>query len=264
MFKRAWDKSFTEENIQSAFRKSGIWPTDGSNIIKKITRPMLASPQKTDGLRSPKSAKAIRRFQIAYEKEPTVDKVKKVFSTALHLSARVAVLEHENKGLYNAIDLQKKKGRIGVRLNLGGQPNKEIIDCYSPGFVVKCREYQEEKEAIEAAEEQAKLDRKIKRAANALRKKLEAAEKAKRAEERTAKAAEKQLAKDLAAANKPAQKTQKEIVSKEHKVANKARPRGKLPVRSAVVVPVEGEVTSGVVVAKTATRSIKRPSRYVQ
>ena len=125
--------------------------------------------------------------------------------------------------------------------------------------------------------EQAKLDRKIKRAANALRKKLEAAEKAKRAEERTAKAAEKQLAKDLAASNKPAQKTQKEqpngtvtkakksalIVSKEHKVANKARPRGKLPVRRAVVVPVEGEVASGVVVAKTATRSIKRPSRYV-
>ena len=278
MFKRAWDKSFTEENIQSAFRKSGIWPTDGSNIIKKITRPTLASPQKTDGLRSPKSAKAIRRFQIAYEKEPTVDKVKKVFSTALHLSARVAVLEHENKGLHNAINLQKKKGRTGVRLNLGGQPNKEIIDCYSPSFVVKCREYHEEKEAIKAAEEQAKLDRKIKQAANALRKKLEAAEKAKRAEERTAKAAEKQLAKDLAAANKPAQKTRKEqpngtvtkakksalIVSKEHKVANKARPRGKLPVRSVVVVPAEEEVTSGVVVAKTATRSIKKPSRYVQ
>jgi hypothetical protein len=70
--------------------------------------------------------------------------------------------------------------------------------------VVECWEYYEEKEAIKAAEEQAKLDRKIKRAANALRKKLEAAEKAKRAEERTAKAAEKQLAKDLAAANKPA------------------------------------------------------------
>jgi hypothetical protein len=184
----------------------------------------------------------------------------------------------ENKGLYNAINLQKKKGRTRVRLNLGGQPNKEIINCYSPDFVVKCWEYYEEKEAINAAKEQAKLNHKIKRAANTLRKKLEAVEKAKRAEERTTKAAEKQLAKDLAVVNKPAQKTRKEqpngtvtkakksalIVSKEHKVANKARPRGKLPVRSAVVVLVEGEVASGVVVAKTATRSIKRPSRYVQ
>jgi len=192
----------------------------------------------------------------------------------LHLFAQVAVLEHENKGLHNAIDLQKKKGCTGVRLNLASQPNKEIINCYSPGFVVNCQEYQEEKEAIKAAKEQAKLDCKIKQATNALRKKLEAVEKAKRAEERTAKAAEKQLAKDLAAANKPAQKTRKEqpngtvtkakksalIVLKEHKVANKARPRSKLLVQSAVVVLAEGEVTSGVVVAKTATRSIKKPS----
>ena len=78
--------------------------------------------------------------------------------------------------------------------------------------------------------------------------------------------------------NKPAQKTRKEQLngtvtkakksalnaSKEHKVANKARPCSKLLVRSTVVVPVEGEVASGVVVAKTETRSIKRPSRYVQ
>lgn len=213
-----------------------------------------------------------------YKKELTVNKVKKVFFTTLYLFARVAVLKHENKGLYNAIDLQKKKGCTRVCLNLGGQPNKEIINCYFPDFVVKCQEYYKEKEAINAAKEQAKLDRKIKRAANALRKKLEVVEKAKRAEERTAKAAEKQLAKDLAAANKPAQKTRKEqpngtvtkakksalIVSKEHKVANKARPCSKLLVRSAVVVPVEGEVASGVVVAKTATRLIKRLSRYVQ
>ena len=207
-----------------------------------------------------------------------MDKVKKVFSTMLYLFVQVVVLEHENKGLYNATNLQKKKGYTRVCLNLGGQPNKEIIDCYSPGFVVKCQEYHEEKEAIKAAKEQAKLDHKIKQAANAFKKKLEAAEKAKKAKERTAKVAEKQLAKDLAAANKLAQKTRKEqlngtvtkakksalTASKEHKVANKARPRSKLPVRSAVVVPVEGEVASGVVVAKTETRSIKRPSRYVQ
>jgi hypothetical protein len=87
--------------------------------------------------------------------------------------------------------LQKKKGRTGVRLNLSGQPNKGVIDCYSPGFVVKCREYQVEKEALEAAGEQAKFDRKIKRAANALRRKQEEAEKAKKKEEREAKAARK-------------------------------------------------------------------------
>ena len=48
-FKRSWDKAFTESNIQSAFRKSGIWPTDGTDVLKTITRPTLASPKKTTG-----------------------------------------------------------------------------------------------------------------------------------------------------------------------------------------------------------------------
>jgi hypothetical protein len=111
IFKRAFDKAFTENNIQSAFRKSGIWPTNGSNIIKTITRPTLSSTKKTQELRTPKSSKAIRRFQATYDQEPTKDKVKRLFATTLHLSAQVACLEHQNRGLFKAIDLQKKKGR---------------------------------------------------------------------------------------------------------------------------------------------------------
>jgi DNA repair exonuclease SbcCD ATPase subunit len=126
-------------------------------------------------------------------------------------------------------------------LNLGSQLNKEIIDCYSPDFIVKCREYHEEKEALKAVEEQAKFNRKIERVANALRKKQEAVERVKKKED---KAAEKQLAKDLAAANKAAKKTQKKQPIST-KAANKARPCGKLPVRSGVMVPVEGEVAGG-------------------
>lgn len=82
-------------------------------------------------------------------------------------------MEHENRGLYNAIELQKKKGRQGVRLNLAGEANKGIIDCYSPGKVVKAREYQEEKERLKIAEEEAKLQRRIIREANALKNRIE-------------------------------------------------------------------------------------------
>ena len=41
---------------------------------------------------------------------PTEDKVKKLFAATLHLSAQVACLQHQNQGLFKAIDLQKKKG----------------------------------------------------------------------------------------------------------------------------------------------------------
>jgi hypothetical protein len=91
-FKIAFNKAFTKENIQSAFRKSGIWLIDGSVIIKTITRPTLSSPEKTQELRTPKTSKVIRRFQLAYDKEPTEDKVKKLFATTLYLSVQVACL----------------------------------------------------------------------------------------------------------------------------------------------------------------------------
>jgi hypothetical protein len=240
-FKIAFDKAFTEENIQSAFRKSGIWPTDGSTVIKTISRPTLSSPEKTQGLRTPKTSKAIRRFQLAYDKEPTEDKVKKLFATTLHLSAQVACLQHQNRGLFKAIDLQKKKGRQGVRLNLCGQPNKGIVDCYSPVQVVKAREYQEQKEALKAAEEEAKLERKIKRAANALKNKLEKERKAKERAERGAKMAKGRESKRKATVAKKIPKTQPNCtVPKAKKAAPRVSNRTKvLPKGKALVeVPV--------------------------
>jgi hypothetical protein len=141
MFKRAWDKAFTKKNIKSVFRKSSIWPTNSSHIIKTITRPTIVLLEKQAGLWSLKSTKAIRRFYVTYDQELTVHKVKKLFATTLHLSAQVAYLQYENRGLYKSIELQKKKSRQGVRLNLAGQPNKDIVDYYSPVQVVKAREY---------------------------------------------------------------------------------------------------------------------------
>ena len=272
-FKRSWDKAFTKSNIQSAFRKSGIWPTNGSYIIKTITRPKLVVPEKTTGLCSPKSAKSIRRFYATYDKEPTIDKIKTIFSTTLHLAAQVSVLKHENRGLYNAIELQKKKGRQGIRLNLAGEANKGLIDCYSPRKVVKAREYQQEKERLRIEEEEAKLQRKIQRAANALKNKQD---KAKRAAEREAKAAQKQLVEDLESVNKPAKKAPKKkpvsttakvkkatpVVSTKRKVPIRARRPTKVVVQQEVVAPIGGVVASGVVQAKRSTCTITLLQRF--
>jgi hypothetical protein len=41
MFKQAWDASFTKENIQSVFRKPGVWPVDGAEIIAKVSKPKV-------------------------------------------------------------------------------------------------------------------------------------------------------------------------------------------------------------------------------
>jgi hypothetical protein len=47
------------------------------------------------------------------EKRPITQKVEVLFYVTESLAAKVSVLEHVNKGLRNAIELQKKKGRKG-------------------------------------------------------------------------------------------------------------------------------------------------------
>ena len=155
-------------------------------------------------------------------------------------------------------------------MNLAGEANKGLIDCYSPGKVVKAREYQEEKERLRIAEEEAKLERKIKRAANALRNKQE---KAKKAADREAKAVQKQLAEDLELANKPAKKAPKKqpvsiapkakkaapVVSTKRKAPIKARRPAKVVVQQEVIPRISEVVTSGVAQGKSSTRIITLP-----
>jgi hypothetical protein len=94
-------------------------------------------------LKIPRTAKSIRHYHALYERELTEEKVQTLFATTLELSAKVAVLQHQNRGLLRAIDLQKKKNKRGVWLNLCGKENKDIIDCYSPSQVVKAKEFTE-------------------------------------------------------------------------------------------------------------------------
>ena len=90
------------------------------------------------------------------------------------------------------------------------------MECYSPDKVVDAREYHEKKEAEELLEAKAKEARKIKRAANALRNKQ-------LKEEKEARQAAAQLAKDLHLANpaicKVPSKKLKVVLSKAIKAA---------------------------------------------
>ena len=90
--------------------------------------------------------------------------------------------------------MQKKKNKKGVRLNLCGEVNKDIVDCYSPSACVRMREYAEVKEVEKEVEEKRKYDNRVKRAANALRR-------AREQEEKEARVASRQLVADLKKAN---------------------------------------------------------------
>ena len=63
-FKRAWDVSFTKENIQSVFWKPGVWPINGKEIIAKVLKPDVVfdptpyNPSNT--LKTPLDLRALR------------------------------------------------------------------------------------------------------------------------------------------------------------------------------------------------------------
>jgi hypothetical protein len=62
LFRQAWADSFTENNIQSAFRKAGIWPIDPEIVILQIQPPRpetLLSTDDHDAIKTPYTAKAI-------------------------------------------------------------------------------------------------------------------------------------------------------------------------------------------------------------
>jgi hypothetical protein len=172
--------------------------------------------------------------------------------------------------LLKAIDMQKKKNKKGVWLNLCGEVNKDIVDCYSPSACVRMREYAEVKEAEKEAEEKRKYDNRVKRAVNALRR-------AREQEEKEARAASRQLVTDLKKANsvaKKAPKKQPRTVTTKAKKATATVPKGrkapvkaKLPlkklVKCVVEAPIEERVAQRVVVTNQSKHAIKLPARYI-
>ena len=62
LFRQAWTESFTEDNMQSAFLKAGIWPINPELVISQIQPPHPETPPPTDTqdtIRTPYTAKAI-------------------------------------------------------------------------------------------------------------------------------------------------------------------------------------------------------------
>jgi hypothetical protein len=185
LFQPAWEAAFTEEKIQHAWQKAGLWPINADKILSQVTRPSpIPIIRDPDQLKTPRSSKSIRHFQKAYLTSPCSIKRKKLFKTNETLAAELAILQHENKGLRYAIEQQKKKGKKNKRLNLVGE-DAGLPVCYSPATITRARRLQEEKEAEEAEKahekevkkqerERAKVEKAI---AAQLRKELRAQEK---------------------------------------------------------------------------------------
>ena len=108
MFNSAWNTSFTEKNIVSAFAKTGIFPYNLSVILDKIIYPEpvleLIIQEKT-----PVACGSIRRIHKAYRRSPTARRLGFIFHANIQLAAQHSIDLYTISGLVKSLKEKKKK-----------------------------------------------------------------------------------------------------------------------------------------------------------
>jgi DDE superfamily endonuclease len=183
LFRAAWRTSFTEENILKAFAKPGIWPYNPALVLNVITRPITPplvdqpAPSSIESIKTPRTAKSIRRFQADYRKNPTKLKLEKLFKANIEMATQSALDRHTTKGLIKTFQEEKKGRAHGKKLNILGEEHTQPI-WFSADNVRRAQERAAEKEAFEKSE-RIRID--TKKAAQAEKKARTEAEKAAKA-----------------------------------------------------------------------------------
>lgn len=185
-FKRAWDASFTSENIESAWRATGIWPYNPEKTLAICRAPKVpTTPIKKTHVRfaidTPLSSHAMRQLARHGHLNPRDTYIQALLRGSEQLAAQVSCLQFENKGLLEALKVEKKKRARGKRLNLVGEEDNGP-QLFSPSRVKAARDFisakeqeidqrkklaeekkiqQQEKKAREEIEKKARADARI-------------------------------------------------------------------------------------------------------
>jgi hypothetical protein len=272
MFKVAWAKAFTKENIISAFAKTGIWPFNPEIVMAAIRPPVqIIQGNETPNVKTPMTCRAVRRAQKAYEKEPTRKNLELIFRATSRLAAQSSIQKHENLGLRQALQIEKKKRQRGQRLNLIGEEDVGS-QIFTPSRVRLALAYQASKSDIEQARKDEIAEKKAKAAALRMQKAIEvASRREKRAEAALQRAAARQAALEERAQKAVERQTRKNALNalKAQKLA--AKSLAKKPVKETlplskptknVVVPVCEVAQEESITLTIRGRLVKRPKKH--
>jgi hypothetical protein len=201
------------------------------------------------GLKTPRSAKSIRHFQLDYQKNPTAAKLQKLFKANKELAVQVVLDKYTKEGLIELLKIEKKSYNRGKRLNLLGKENSSP-QLFVAERVRAAQAFQKEKED-KAKAERARID--ANKAATAIKKAKDDAAKAERALQAATRKANKAKVDAEEKAEKQAQKQKDAIASKASKdllakAKSPAKPR-KAPVYKKKVVRFIGSNPEGGVAA---------------
>jgi hypothetical protein len=233
IFKSAFVKAFSEENIRSAWLKTGLWPYNPDLVLDSIRAyPNTDIVEKSEThsgnereLKTPYTAKSIRRFQTCFAKNPTKALQRKLFKANMTLAAEREIAIHRAECFKRALVLEKKKRKKPKRLNLQGEEATGVSQFYGPEEVKKAREFQAGKIEREEQQKAEKIAKKLKDARDREAKKcMEAAEKIARAEKKKVDREAKVQAKIEAAEIRKANAAAKKAANTATKAAKTTKP----------------------------------------
>jgi hypothetical protein len=281
IFYPAFDKAFTEENVRSGWRKTGIEPWNPAEVLKIFDKEggegsdssQASAPSeslRSSCLDSPRATRKIRRIvhQGVAADDARKDRTIRLLGDAyLGASARAKLAEEREQGLLKSIDAEKNKRKRGRAFTEQLRADEGLgVLFFSPSKVVKARELAA---AQESAKDDEALDRLLRaqdRAQLKAHKELEARQKREdRAIRAIARKTKEALNKAQRERDKLAKKAQNQLQTDSS--ASKRRPRGRPPKQKQpqepVVVVVEPEVERVPEQLRSRTgRAIKRPRLF--
>jgi hypothetical protein len=176
IFYSAFDKAFSEENIQSGWRKAGIEPWDPAQVLKIYDKEAgealddSSASASSESLRSSclDSPRATRRIRSIVGRSVAADRARKdktirlLGDVYLGASAQAELAEQCEQGLLKSINSEKKKKRkrgSAFTEQLGADKGLDVL-FFSPSNIVRARE-------LAAAQEVAKDDKSLDRSLQA-------------------------------------------------------------------------------------------------
>ena len=142
----AWRKAFNTQNIESAFRKTGIFPYNPQLILDVITKPSsIESSESTSPIKTPMTSRSTRRMHKLYFKQPSDLLLTKIIRANERLVSEHAIDQHIIQGLNTALKIEKKRRQRGKGLNLLGE-EASGPQFFSPSKVHAARDVLKAKE----------------------------------------------------------------------------------------------------------------------
>lgn len=137
-FKKVWEASFMEKNIESTWKATGIWPYNPEKIllvyVKKQPYTLAKKLHVRFALKKPLSSYAIHQSAREGHLNTWDNYIQAILWDSEQLVVKVDYLEFENKGLMKALKAERKKRNRGKRLNLHSEKD-DGLQLFSPSRV---------------------------------------------------------------------------------------------------------------------------------